>query len=122
MIKTIQLFLLLFLMSTIGKAQYIYNDLFITSSYIVPSNPTESDSIFFVTNFTEPDPSIYHISSISSNINSIIRVNSNLLIGTYGGITTGMDTYKRSSVFIGSLGSGDYELIYLLGNQLVMDS
>jgi len=106
-------------MSTAGKAQII-NDLFITSSYITPANPTESDSIFFVTNYTEPDPSIYHISSISSNINSIIRVNSNILIGTYGGLTTGMDTYKRTSVFIGSLSSGDYELIYLLSNELVL--
>ena len=117
--KAIQLFLLLFLMSTAGKAQ-ITNDLFITNSFITPANPTETDSIFFVTNFIEPSYSIYHISSTSSNYNGIISVNSNLLIGSYGGATTGMDTYKRTSVFIGSLSSGDYELIYLLSNELVL--
>lgn len=117
--RTIQLFLLLFLMSVNGKA-HITNDLFITNSFITPANPTETDSIFFVTNFIEPAYSIYHISSTSSNYNGIISVNSNLLIGSYGGATTGMDTYKRTSVFIGSLSPGDYELIYLLSNELVL--
>jgi hypothetical protein len=115
--KTIQLFLLLFLMSTNGKAQ-ITNDLFINSSFIAPTNPTVSDSIFLVTNFLVPAFDIYNISSSTSNINGVIRVSSSLSVGQYFGFSTFEPLFKRSSVFIGSLSSGDYELIYKLYNQV----
>ena len=98
---TLKLFLLLLLMSSIGKAQTI------TDLYIIPAHPTETDTIFLVsvTNYlSQPNYlSQYYFNTDGSNIN----VTALFSIGEWQfGIPT------PHIMQIGSLNTGDYELNY----------
>ena len=108
--KTIQLFLLLFLMSMNGKAQ-------VGQSYsIAPANPTESDSIFLLTNFIVPVYTNYDITSYtynnsyySSEIGVNIYISTNILV-----YSTGIPEIETHSIFLGTKPPGNYEVICAL--------
>lgn len=98
--RTIQLFLLLFLMSVNGKAQII-------NLSIVPANPTETDTIFLVstTNFGVA-PNTLEVYEVFENDNIIT-------VSAYH--QTGMAFFAETStdiMIVGNFESGEYQLIY----------
>ena len=100
---TIQLFLLLLLMGMNGMAQIPT----ITNSYIVPANPTETDTIFLVstTNFGFAPNTMQ---SRWANENDYV-----ITVASYHRI--GLVPYPEPStdvIYVGSFDSGEYQLIY----------
>jgi hypothetical protein len=98
---TIQLFLLLFLMSSAGKAQHII------SLSIVPANPTEMDTIFLVT-VTNYQAHPNYLEQFSFNTDgSTINATALHSIGEWD------FGYPKTHIMqIGSLNTGNYELNY----------
>ena len=105
---TIQLFLFLFFMSTAIKAQTI------TYLFIIPANPTETDTIFLVsyTNFHQTHNNMldYIVDFTDSNIN----VSAWHELGDWDGAGP-----KAHTMMLGKLIPGDYELNYQVSSNFV---
>ena len=111
--KTIQLFLLLFLMSMTGKAQIPG----ITNLSIIPANPTEADTIFVVgvTNYMYTPNYMQHY--YSEVIESNITVYAHHYLGTWAfGLPTPI------IMQIGSVTPGEYQLTYQVTRDMVNDT
>jgi hypothetical protein len=101
--KTIQLFLLLFLMSTVGKAQIPGS----INLYISPSNPTTSDIITLTSEAVFPSGGYSLFNSSTEIINNQITILSTHILGDATYICENTSEFE-----IGTLEEGVYQLIY----------
>ena len=110
--KAIQLFLLLFLMSSVGKTQTIIN------LSIVPANPTESDSIFLISHLSlvlEEMNDTFDNETISYEMNEQNNLITLICSQSYD-IQAGIFLQYSyiDTVYLGNLNSGSYVLHYQL--------
>ena len=101
--KAIQLFLLLFLMSSVGKAQ-------VGHSYsIVPTNPTESDSIFLMCHVAGEYSTSYDASSVLASFSYNVLAASFHIYHNFSAIWAPQS--ESFSIYLGTKQVGDYEVI-----------